>query len=223
MVIPKHIALIMDGNGRWAQQRGLPRSAGHKAGFEHIPDVLEICRDLGVRVISAYAWSTENWGRPKPEVAFVVQSLEKRLLSFVKELHKREVRFVHSGGRDKLTAKALRVLDEAVAMTRNNAPWIFNLAFNYGGRAELTHVVNELLAEGVQPEAVSETTINERLWTAGLPDVDLVIRSGGDRRLSNFMLWQSAGACFYVTDPYWPDLTRSDIEGGIKYYNQIMA
>jgi undecaprenyl diphosphate synthase len=223
MVIPKHIAFIMDGNGRWAQQRGLPRSAGHKAGFEHIPDVLEICRDLGVQIVSAYAWSTENWGRPKPEVAFIVQSLENHLPRFVKELHTRGVRFVHSGSRDRLTSKALRVLDEAVELTKNNGPWAFNLAFNYGGRAELTHVVNELVMEGVQPKEISEASINARLWTAGLPDVDLVIRSGGDRRLSNFMLWQSARACLYVANSYWPDLTRSDVEGGIEYYNQVMV
>ncbi|MDY7079637.1 MAG: polyprenyl diphosphate synthase [Chloroflexota bacterium] len=222
-VVPKHIAFIMDGNGRWAQQRGLPRSAGHKAGFEHIPNMLEICRDLGVQIVSAYAWSTENWGRPQPEVAFIVQSLEKHLPRLVQELHARGVRFVHSGSRDGLAAKALRVLDEAVALTKNNGPWVFNLAFNYGGRAELVHVVSELLAEQVQPETISEASINNRLWTAGLVDVDLVIRTGGDRRISNFMLWQSAYACIYVADAYWPDVARSDIEAGIEYYNQVMV
>jgi len=223
MVIPKHVAFIMDGNGRWAQRRGLPRSAGHRAGFEHIPDVLKMCHDLGVQTVSAYAWSTENWGRPKAEVDFIVHSLETHLARFVKELHTRGVRFVHGGSRDNLTAKALQVIDEAVELTRNNGPRVFNLAFNYGGRAELVRVASELAAEQAQPETISEAAINERLWTAGLPDVDLVIRTGGDRRLSNFMLWQSAYACIYIADACWPDVSRDDIEEGIKYYNQVVA
>ncbi len=223
MVSPNHIAFIMDGNGRWARQRGMPRSAGHKAGFEHIPDVLEACHELGVQVVSAYAWSTENWGRAKAEVDYIVRSLERHLLRFVKELHQRGVRFVHSGNRDNLRKKSLQVLDEAVEMTANDGPEIFNLAFNYGGRAELAHVASEMVAAGMHPEAVSEAAVNERLWTAGLPDVDLVFRTGGDRRVSNFMLWQSAYACIYVTDAYWPDVSREDIEAGIAYYNRVMV
>lgn len=223
MVIPKHIAFIMDGNGRWAQRRGLPRSAGHKAGFEHIPDVLEICHDFDVQIVSAFAWSTENWGRGEAEVNYILRSLENHLTRFVKELHAKGVRFVHSGNRDNLTAKGLQVLDAAVELTRSNGPEVFNLAFNYGGRAELVRVASELMAERVQPETITEATINDRLWTAGLPDVDLVIRTGGDRRLSNFMLWQSAHACVYVTDSYWPDVSRDDIEAGIKYYSQVMV
>jgi undecaprenyl diphosphate synthase len=219
---PNHIAFIMDGNGRWARQRGMPRSAGHKAGFEHIPDVLEACHDLGVRVVSAYAWSTENWGRAKAEVDYIVHSLERHLLRFVRELHKRGVRFVHSGSRDNLTGRSLQVLDEAVEMTAHDGPEIFNLAFNYGGRAEIAHVASELVAAGMPPEAVSEAAVNDRLWTAGLPDVDLVFRTGGDRRVSNFMLWQSAYACIYVADAYWPDVSREDIEAGIRHYNQVM-
>jgi undecaprenyl diphosphate synthase len=221
--IPTHVAFIMDGNGRWAQQRGLPRSAGHKAGFEHIPDVLEICHDLGIQIVSAFAWSTENWGRPKPEVDFIVQSLEKHLTRFVNELHTRGVRFVHSGSRDNLSSKALQVIDKAVELTQNNGPSMFNLAFNYGGRAELVHVASELVAKWAQPGAISEATINDRLWTSGLPDVDLLIRTGGDKRLSNFLLWQSAYAYIYVADVYWPDVTREDIEAGITYYHQMMA
>jgi undecaprenyl diphosphate synthase len=223
LVSPNHIAFIMDGNGRWARLRGMPRSAGHKAGFEHIPDVLEACHDLGVQVVSAYAWSTENWGRAKAEVDYIVRSLERHLLRFVKELHQRSVRFVHSGSRDNLTKKSLQVLDEAVEMTANDGPEIFNLAFNYGGRAELAHVTSKMVAEGMHPEAISEITINERLWTAGLPDVDLVFRTGGDRRVSNFMLWQSAYACIYVADVYWPDVSREDVEAGIAYYNRVMV
>ena len=176
-----------------------------------------------MQVVSAYAWSTENWGRAKAEVDYIVRSLEKHLLRFVKELHERGVRFVHSGSRDNLAKKSLQVLDEAVKMTANDGPEVFNLAFNYGGRAELAHAASELVAEGVQPEAISEAAVNEHLWTAGLPDVDLVFRTGGDRRVSNFMLWQSAYACIYVADAYWPDVSRKDIEAGVRYYDQVMG
>lgn len=219
MVIPKHIAFIMDGNGRWAQQRGLPRSAGHKAGYERIPDILEVCHEFGVQVVSAFAWSTENWGRPKAEVDYVMRALEKHLPRFVKELHARGVRFIHGGSRENLSVNARQVLDEAMTLTQDNGPCVFNLVFNYGGRAELVHVASELLAEQVSPETISEATINEHLWTTGLPDVDLVIRTGGDQRMSDFLLWQSAHAYIYVVDAYWPDVTRNDIEAGIRYYS----
>jgi undecaprenyl diphosphate synthase len=134
MIVPNHVGFIMDGNGRWAQRRGLSRSAGHKAGFEHIPNVLEVCHEFGVEVVSAYAWSTENWARPKPEVGYIMRSLEKHLPRFVKELHQRNVRFVHSGRREDLTPKALQVLDAAVALTRHNGPEIFNFVFTADDR-----------------------------------------------------------------------------------------
>jgi undecaprenyl diphosphate synthase len=223
MMIPKHIGLIMDGNGRWAQQRGLTRSAGHKAGLEHIPEVLEICHSFGIQIVSAYAWSTENWVRPRVEVEYIMQALEEQLPRFAQELHQRGVRFIHSGRRDDLTAKALRVLDEATTLTQNNGPEIFNFVFNHGGRAELVNVVRQLLAEGKQSEIISEALIDDYLWTAGLPDLDLIIRTSGEQRLSNFLLWQSAYACVYVTKAYWPDVNRNDIEAGVKYYNQVMV
>jgi undecaprenyl diphosphate synthase len=223
MIVPRHIGLIMDGNGRWAQQRGLSRSAGHKAGFEHIPPVLEICHELGIQIVSAYAWSTENWNRPKAEVGYIMRSLEKHLPEFVRELHQRGVRFMHCGRRDELTPKALQALDEAVTLTQHNGPEVFNFVFNYGGRAELVNVTRELLAENVGLETISESTIDHYLWTIGLPDVDLVIRTSGEQRLSNFLLWQSAFACVYVTQAYWPDVSRDDIEAAVQYYNQIMA
>jgi undecaprenyl diphosphate synthase len=141
MLIPKHIAFIMDGNGRWATERGWPRSAGHKAGYEHIPNVLEICRELGVEVVSGYAWSTENWGRPKQESAFILRALEKHLPRFVDELHSRKVRFIHSGFTASLTPKARKRLEEARVLTAENRGGVFNLAYNYGGRAEIIHTI----------------------------------------------------------------------------------
>ena len=163
MLVPKHIGFIMDGNGRWATRRGMPRSAGHKAGYEKIPEVLEICHDMGVHIISGYAWSTENWGRPKAEVEYIMQSLEKRLPRFVKELHKRSVRFIHCGSRENMSEEALRVIDEAVKLTKDNGPWVFNFAFNYGGRAELVHVVRSVIDEGIRPENVSKNSIEKHL------------------------------------------------------------
>ena len=223
MLTPKHIAFIMDGNGRWATERNLPRSAGHKAGYEHIPDVLKICHDLGVEVISGYAWSTENWGRPKKEGKFILRAIEKHLPRFVNELHSRNVRFIHSGFVDNITPKARKRLDDAVALTYKNTNGTFNLAYNYGGRAEIIHAVRQLLAEDRLNANLTVNHIESHLFTAGLPDVDLVIRTGGDMRLSNFLLWQTAYATIFVVKNYWPSITRDDIESGIRYYNKVMV
>lgn len=222
MKVPAHIAFIMDGNGRWAQAQGKSRSAGHKAGYEHIPKVLEICQEMGVSYVSGYAWSTENWGRPSAEVQFIMQALEKHLPRFIAELHKRGVRFVHSGRRQDLSEKALTVLDEAVTLTRNNGLPVFNLAFNYGGRDEIIQATRNILQDGLAAEQINQRTFAARLYTIEMPDVDLIIRSGGDKRLSNFLLWQSAYACLFVVEHYWPAVTLEDIENAIAYYNRVM-
>jgi undecaprenyl diphosphate synthase len=221
MLIPKHIGFIMDGNGRWAIQRGMIRSAGHKAGYEKIPRVLEICRELGVQIVSGYAWSTENWNRPKAEVEFIMQSLERNLPRFANELHQRNVRFTHCGSRENISREALKGLDDAVELTKDNGPWVFNFLFNYGGRAELVHVVREIVNAESHPETISKTLVDEHLWSKGLPDLDLLIRTGGDYRTSNFMLWQAAFSTLYFVDNYWPAITKGDIERGIAYYNKI--
>ncbi len=215
--LPHHIAFIMDGNGRWATRQGLSRSAGHKAGFEHIPDVLDACYQLGIPVVSAYAWSTENWDRPEPEVQFIVEALENELPRFVNELDKRGARFWCSGNLDAISPRARQVISAGIDQTRANGPCIFNLAFNYGGRAEITHVAQVLAAQAVQTSPVDTEAIRRHLWTGDLPDVDLVFRTGGDRRLSNFLLWQSAYANVYVTDTFWPDLTINEIRAGLNY------
>lgn len=220
MKTPQHIAFIMDGNGRWATQQGLPRSAGHKAGYEHISNVLEICDQLGVNIISGYAWSTENWGRPKKESQFILKALENHLSRFVKELHARNIRFVHSGFSVDLPKKAQKRLREATKLTENNSQGTFNLAYNYGGRAEIIQSVQKLLAQKADKQTITEADVESNLWTAGLPDVDLVIRTGGDKRLSNFLLWQSAFAKLFVVENYWPTISKEDIEAGISYYNQ---
>jgi len=221
MNLPRHLAFIMDGNGRWAKERGLPRSAGHKAGYEHIPKVLEMCDDLGVRIVSGFAWSTENWGRPKVEVEFIMNTLEKRLPKFIAELHERNVRFMHCGISDHLAPEILKVLRNGEALTHQNSNGVFNLVFNYGGRAEIVQVARQIVKNHVKPEQISEKIVDDYLLTAGLPDVDLVFRTGGDWRMSNFLLWQSAYAYIYIADVYWPALSRGEIEEGIHHYTRF--
>ncbi len=221
-VIPRHIAFIMDGNGRWASMRGLQRSVGHKYGREHILTVAEMCYDLGVRVISCFAWSTENWNRPQQEVDYIMQSTEKHLMRFVRRLHAKKIRFMHTGSRHELPDSVLQVIDEAVTLTQSHTERIFNLVLNYSGRTELLHVARQVLAQNIPDEEVSATTIEKFLWTAGLPDVDLVFRTSGEQRISNYMLWQSAHAYLHVSNTYWPVITRFDIEQGIDNYNRTL-
>ncbi|MBM3236855.1 di-trans,poly-cis-decaprenylcistransferase [Candidatus Poribacteria bacterium] len=223
MIVPEHIGFIMDGNGRWARERGLSRNEGHRAGIDHIREVLEICHELGIQIVSAYLWSTENWSRPSAETRHIMHCIRMFDPKLAKDLHAKQVRIIHSGNRQNLSRAVLRVIDNAVPLTRENGPRVLNLVFNYGGRAELVHVVRQWIALQVQPEKITETTINNYLYTAGLPDVDLIIRSGGDQRISNFLLWQSAYALVYVARTYWPALSRSDIEEAIKYYNRELA
>lgn len=221
-VIPRHIAFIMDGNGRWAKVRGLQRSAGHKYGREHILSVAEMCYDLGVRVISCFAWSTENWNRPPEEVNYILQSTEKHLMRFARQLHARKVRFMHTGSRRELPNSVLHVIDEAVALTQSHTERVFNLVFNYSGRTELLDVARQVLAQSDQNDTISQSTVEQLLWTAALPDVDLVFRTSGEQRISNYMLWQSAHAYLHVSNTLWPVVTRLDIEQGIDSYNRSL-
>jgi len=209
----------MDGNRRWAKKRGLPSSAGHKAGFDHIPDVLKICRDAGIHVVSVYCWSTENWNRSKEEVDYIMNSLVTHLPRFARELDEKGVRFIHSGRRKEIPANALKELDDAVVLTKQNDKDILNFCFNYGGRAELVESVRNLMQKNTPSESITEESISNNLWGNNLPDVDIVIRTGGDQRLSNFMLWQSSHAFIHIINRYWPDISRKDIIDGIKYYN----
>ena len=220
MLIPQHIGFIMDGNGRWAQQRGLPRAEGHRVGIQHILRVLDICHELGVDIVSAYIWSTENWERPIAEVQALMYSIQILGPQLASQLHPRGVRILHSGSRQNLSKAVLKVIDNAVELTKANGPRVLNLAFNYGGRAELVQAVKQVVDKQLQPEAITETTIANCLYTAGLPDVDLVIRAGGEKRISNFLLWQIAYAWIYTPETYWPALSRRDIESAIESYNE---
>jgi undecaprenyl diphosphate synthase len=210
----------MDGNGRWAQSRGLPRSVGHKAGLDRIQAVLRECYDKGVEIVSVFAWSTENWSRPNHEVDYIMHMLEKHLPRLVKALHKKNIRFNHIGSMNRLSARAKEMLEWANHLTENNGPFTFNFAFNYGGRDDIMNSLKMIVAQKIPSDTITEAMIDRYLYTAGLPDVDLLIRSGGEMRISNFMLWQIARAYIFFTDTFWPDIGENEINGAIMHFSK---
>jgi undecaprenyl diphosphate synthase len=220
MVVPAHVAFIMDGNGRWAKERGLPRYKGHLAGINHIKKVVDVCTRIGIQFVTAYVWSTENWGRPAQEVNHLMQSIVKYGPGMAKELHSKGVRILHCGTREGLDANVLEVIDFATSLTANNGPNVLNLAFNYGARRELIDAVKQIAKQSISPENIDEHTIQDRLYSSMLPDVDLMVRPGGEKRLSNFLLWQCANSTFYFTNTCWPSLGEDEIIDAIQVYNE---
>jgi len=223
--IPPHIAIIMDGNGRWAQQRGLPRVAGHRAGVEAVRRVVRVCPEIGIRVLTLYTFSTENWKRPRAEVAFLMRLCEGYARREAAELRRNGVRFNVIGRRAGLPPFVLAALDWAMEETRGGNRLILNMALNYGGRAEIVDASRSVLAAcqrgELDPDALDEATFARYLYTAGLPDPDLVVRTAGDMRLSNFLIWQVVGAVFWTTRVFWPDFGKQDLLQAIKYYRDI--
>ncbi|MBI4056958.1 MAG: isoprenyl transferase [Elusimicrobia bacterium] len=207
--IPRHIAIIMDGNGRWAQQRHLPRIAGHKAGVKSVQTAVRTCGELGIQALTLYAFSTENWSRPKFEVQELMKLLAWTLQSEVEELHKNGVRLRASGRIEALPSAVQQELSKAICKLQDNKGLTLNLALNYGSRQEILDAVNRLLQE--KQSSVDETTFSRYLYTEGLPDPDLVIRTSGEMRLSNFLLWQLAYAEIYVTPTLWPDFGKDEL------------
>ncbi len=220
MVVPAHVAFIMDGNGRWAKERGLPRHKGHLAGINHIKKVVDVCTRIGIRYVTAYVWSTENWGRPAREVGHLMQSIVKYGPGMAKELHLKGVRILHCGTRDGLDAKVLEVIDFATGLTVDNSPNVLNLAFNYGARRELIDAVKQIARQNIAPESINEQTIHDRLYASMVPSVDLMVRPGGEKRLSNFLLWHCAHSTLYFTDTCWPSLEEKEILAAIQFYNE---
>lgn len=212
----------MDGNGRWAQEKGLPRSKGHLAGINHIKKVVKICTRIGIPIVSAYVWSTENWARPDKEIEYLMASIAKYGPNMAKELHAKGIRILHCGSRRMLDKDVLDVIDFATGLTKNNRLGILNLAFNYGARKELTDAIKRIISLGISPESIDERMIQDNLYSPDLPDVDLLVRSGGDKRLSNFMLWQCANSVFYSTKAYWPSLGKKEIAEAINVYSEKM-
>jgi undecaprenyl diphosphate synthase len=217
-IVPRHLAIIMDGNGRWARARGLPRHAGHRAGTQNIRPVLEGCVDYGVEVLTVYAFSTENWGRPSAEVHGLMRLLEKSLAEQLDELHAQGVQIRHSGTLEGVSSRLAQKISAAVKRTRNNQRIILNVAFNYGGRQEILSAVRRLIEAGVAPEDVTEELFARNLYTVGLPDPDLIVRTAGEMRLSNFLIWQGAYAEYYSTPTYWPDFDRDELRKALEAY-----
>lgn len=208
--LPRHIAVIMDGNGRWARKRRLPRIAGHRAGIASVRELVETCARLEVPVLTVYAFSKENWKRPKAEVDFLMDLLRDYIRKELDELCANNIRVQVVGRLYELPAIVQEVLQQAVQATAANTGLVFNLALSYGGRAEIVDACRELIRDGVLAEDLDEETFARRLYTGGQPDPDLVIRTGGEMRLSNFLLWQIAYAELVMTDALWPDFRKRD-------------
>ena len=223
-VIPYHVGIIMDGNGRWARARGLPRVAGHQAGIQAVRRTVEACGELGVRILTLYTFSTENWQRPQAEVSFLMQLAEQCVANELPELQRNGVRVQLMGRREGLPASFLCTLDHASEQTRGNDRLTLNLALNYGGRSEIVDAARSLLKAHQQGE-LDATGLNEKilaryLYCPDVPDADLIIRTGGEWRLSNFLLWRAVGAVFWSTPILWPDFQREHLLEAIQAYQK---
>ncbi|MHB8625362.1 MAG: isoprenyl transferase [Aggregatilineales bacterium] len=216
--IPYHVAIIMDGNGRWAKSRGLPRLMGHRAGVENLRVVLRSASEFGIKILTLYAFSTENWGRPEPEVRGILNLLESVIDRELDHLHANGVQLRHIGDLSRLSDELQRKVRNAVHLTRNNDKLTLNIAFNYGGRAEIIQALRQIVADGVPADQIDETLIGHYLYTGGQPDPDLIIRTGGDLRVSNFLIWQGAYAEYYSTPIFWPSFDRHELRQAIQTY-----
>jgi undecaprenyl diphosphate synthase len=218
--IPAHIGIIMDGNGRWARQRGLPRLAGHRAGVENIRRVLRAAVELDIPMLTIYAFSTENWKRPEDEVQGLMSIFAAVIARELGELHREGVQLRHIGRLegipDKLRSEVLRAID----VTRHNDRLVLNIAFNYGGRAEIVDAVKAIVRAGYTADEVTDDLIGRHLYTAGCPDPDLIIRTSGELRTSNFLIWQAAYAEYYVTPVYWPDFDKAELHKALLAFDQ---
>ena len=218
--IPTHIAIIMDGNGRWALSRGLPRLAGHRAGTENLRRVIEACIDFGIRYLTIYAFSTENWGRPLEEVQGLLRILEDVIDRELQELHDQGVQLHHIGRLDQLNPVLREKVIHAVEYTKENSRLILNVAFNYGGRDEIVCAIQRMIEDGVKPEGVNDVLVSKYLFTAGVPDPDLIIRTSGELRGSNFLIWQGAYSEWYFTPTYWPDFDKDALLQALHEFAQ---
>ena len=222
--LPRHVAVIMDGNGRWARSRGLPRIEGHRASMQSLREAVEACNNLGVRFLTLYAFSTENWSRPEDEVAALMVLIDHTLRAQAPELHQKNVRLKHFGRREGLPEALLKTLDDSECKTANNTGLTLQLAINYGGRQEIVDAAKALAKEaaagGLSPEAVTEEEFVSRLYRPETPDPDLLVRTGGDLRVSNYMLWEIAYAEIYVTPTLWPDFRKRHVYEALADYQR---
>ena len=218
--VPRHVALIMDGNGRWARSHGKPRSDGHRAGTDNVRRVIETFAQSGVSYLTLFAFSTENWERPTDEVEGLLEILREVIGRESMLLHEQGVRIQHVGRLDRLSPPLREAIVDSVELTRNNTGLTLSVAFDYGGRAEILSAVKAMIEDGVAANQVSEELFAQYLYTKGVPDPDLIIRTSGEMRLSNFLLWQSAYAEYYTTPVYWPDFDEQEVESALDAFRQ---
>lgn len=218
--IPRHIAFIMDGNGRWAEKRGLPRHEGHEAGVKNIRPIIKYLSQYGVEYITLYAFSTENWNRPDDEVNGLFRLLEEVIEVESRELHKNNVRICHIGSLEGISQGLRNSINEALNLTKNNTGLTVGVAFNYGGRTEIVEAARHLVIDEVQPQNIDEELFAKYLYTAGFPEVDMVIRTGGEFRISNFLIWQAAYSEYYFTPVLWPDFNEECVKKALSTYSR---
>jgi undecaprenyl diphosphate synthase len=218
--IPVHIAIIMDGNGRWAKKRGLPRAAGHKSGIESVRDIVETCSDLGVKYLTLYTFSTENWKRPKQEVSTLMRLLLRSIRNEINGLSKNNVRLLAVGDIASLPVELQKELNDAIEKTKNNTDVALNLALSYSGRWDILEAVKKVVANKLKVDEIDEKSFSELLTTKDIPDPDLLIRTSGEFRVSNFLLWQIAYSEIFISDVFWPDFRRKNLYEAIKNFQQ---
>jgi undecaprenyl diphosphate synthase len=218
--LPTHIAIIMDGNGRWAQKRGLPRLEGHKAGVENVRSAIEYLGQIGLKYLTLYGFSTENWKRPKEEIDGLFYLLQEAIDQDTLKLHENGIRIRHLGRWERLPAGLQRAIAKAVELTKDNQGMTVSFAFDYGGRAEILDAVRRIVKKGIAPQKIDEQLFDSYLYTAGLPEVDLVIRTAGELRISNFLMWQAAYSEYYFTKVLWPDFNNKEIDRALLAYSR---
>ncbi len=218
--LPQHVAFIMDGNGRWGEQRGLSRLDGHRAGVKNIRPIIEFLHSKGIKYVTLYAFSTENWNRPEDEVNGIFHILEEIIVDESRELHKNGVRLRHIGSLEGLSAKLKELINQALELTKANTGMTLGVALNYGGRAEIIEAVRRIIQSGMKPAELDEQKFREYLYTADFPDVDLVIRTGGEFRTSNLLIWQTAYSEYYFTPVLWPDFNQKELEKALQAYGR---
>lgn len=213
--IPNHLAIILDGNGRWAKKRGLPRTLGHRQGVETLVKIVRCCSDIGIKNLTVYAFSTENWNRPEQEVSYLMNLLEEYFKGLAKKLKNRDIKLKVIGEKSKLSEKIVKIINEVQEDTKNNTGMIFNIAFNYGSKDEIINAMNRMITEKVE---ITKENLDNYLYTNESGNVDLLIRTSGEQRISNFLLWQIAYAEFYFTDVHWPDFKEKELEKALEVY-----
>ncbi|MBO6088272.1 isoprenyl transferase [bacterium] len=216
----KHVAIIMDGNRRWAKNKGLPSAMGHKKGVDALKSTLRACNDFGIKYLTVYAFSTENWNRQKEEVDFLMELLALTLTNELAEMHKEGVVINFIGDITKLSKKLQKILNNSVETTKNNTGVHLQIAFNYGARDEIVHAVKKIAEKGLKPEEITEDVISQNLYTSDIPDPDLLIRTGGELRVSNYLLWQIAYSEILVVNEFWPEFGRDNLANAVKEFQK---